>query len=155
VSKGKLRASFKFKATAQVHAKLAALEKEFPEAFAAALYQEGLAVDALANSEDYTPVDTGRMRDSHYVAPPTLKPNGRVRVELGYGTDYAVYVHERPELHHAVGRAFWLRDALTARATGFPGRLATRTKRHVAAGTGVAAIPATAPKKPGDGGGNG
>jgi hypothetical protein len=151
VSKGKLRATFKVKASAEVHRKLKALEKEFPEAFAAALYQEGLAADALANSEEYIPVDTGRMRGSHYVAPPTLNGNGRAKVELGYGTDYAIMVHERPELHHAVGRAFWLRDALKERAQGFFGRLATRTKRNQAAGVGVRAIPATAPTGPGAG----
>lgn len=127
------RARFTFRGTPELTAKLRQLEVQFPKAFARALHEEAVAVGQLANSADYIPVDTGRMRASFYVTPPTLSPLGQVDVSLGYATDYAVYVHERPELRHVTGRAFWLRDAMQERQAGLAGRLATRTKRHASA----------------------
>jgi hypothetical protein len=57
------------------------------------------------------PVDTGRLRASATVTP-VQKKEDKYFVEVGYGTDYAIYVHERTELHHTVGKAKYLEDPL-------------------------------------------
>ena len=57
------------------------------------------------------PVDTGRLRASATVTP-VKKENEKYFVEVGYGTDYAIYVHERTELHHNIGKAKYLEDPL-------------------------------------------
>jgi len=57
------------------------------------------------------PVDTGRLRASATITP-VQKKEDKYFVEVGYGTDYAIYVHERTELHHTVGKAKYLEDPL-------------------------------------------
>lgn len=124
---------------------LRALEKEkssYGEALNAALYQEGLAIDAVAVKR--VPVDTGRLRSTHYVAPPT--DDGVC--EVGFGTDYALPVHDRVEVYHKVGGPLYLKSALDEAQSGYVDRLAKRTKANHRAGIGVKAIPKTAPTKP-------
>jgi len=59
------------------------------------------------------PVDTGRLRASATVTPVQKKSfEDKYFVDVGYGTDYAIYVHERTELHHTVGKAKFLEDPL-------------------------------------------
>lgn len=110
----------------------------YPEAVAAALYQEGLALDAEAAKR--MPVDTGRMRASRYTAPPEQTSSGPV-VEVGVGVEYAIYVHERTEARHPVGEAKFLENALRERASGFAARLAARIKQNAERGVGVTALP--------------
>lgn len=112
---------------------------QYLAAFYAALYQEALSI--MAVSVRRVPVDTGRLRSSHYVAPPT----DRGECELGYGTDYALPVHDRVEVHHNTGGPLYLRSALDEAKTGFQDRMARRTESNYRAGIGVQAIPATAP----------
>jgi len=57
---------------------------------AAAIYQKGLQI--MADSNEIVPVKDGRLKGSQYVAPP--KDIFDPVVELGYGTKYALYVHE-------------------------------------------------------------
>lgn len=133
----------------------------YPEAMGAAIYQEGLAIEADAKAR--TPVDTGRLRASAFVTPPkrgeitqvmvrypdsgpgessilsviATGDRRRVSVQVGYATDYAPYVHENLEAHHAVGEAKFLENAVNARTAGFAERVAANTKRLAEAGVGV------------------
>jgi hypothetical protein len=128
------------------------LRQRLIDAFSAALYDEALRADARAQSEDMAPWDTGRMKQTHYVSPPT--ESGRTIVcEIGYGVDYAIYVHERTELHHPHGQAKWLQKTLDEVASGFVARIGKKMRRALEKGVSVQAIPATAPTEPKGGGG--
>jgi hypothetical protein len=96
------------------------------------------------------PVDTGRLRATHYVTPPEETGSGHVAVEVGLGTDYAVFVHEDTSAHHPSGEAKFLENALAARTPGFAERLARRTKQNIEAGVYVAALDAQTPTSPQD-----
>lgn len=123
---------------------LAAVEK-IKGAAAAALYQEGLALDA--NAVKRTPVDTGRLRASHYVGPPVAN-GGELVVEVGFGTDYAVFVHERTDLAHKVGEAKFLQNAMNERSAGFLERVQKRTKANQRAGITSAVLDPRVPTRP-------
>lgn len=114
--------------------KMAQAEDAVRRSLAQALYEEGQRVDA--DGVRRVPVDTGRLRSTHYVAPP-VDDVGTITVEIGYGTDYAVPVHERTDVHHPVGEAGYLRKAMDAAARGFSSRVARRTKTLAEAGRGV------------------
>ncbi len=73
------------------------------------VYQAGQHLRSESVKE--VPVDTGRLRASATVSP-VKREGGRFYVEVGYGTDYAIYVHERTELRHRVGKAKFLEDPL-------------------------------------------
>jgi len=107
------------------------LAVRYPEAAADALYAEGMLIDA--NMVPRIPVDTGRLRASHYVAPPK-RDGGVLVVEVGVGMKYAVPVHERTELRHTVGEAKYLENALNALSPGMGARLAKRIKDAVEGG---------------------
>lgn len=121
--------------------------REAPEALAAAVYQEGLAIEA--NATKRTPVDTGRLRATHYVTPP-VRQGDRLVVEVGYGTEYAVYVHEVTDAAHGTGEAKFLEKAMNERASGYLERLARRAKKNVLEGKGMVALSATVPQRPQD-----
>ena len=123
--------------TEELSRELKRLQRAYPEAAAAALYAEGMAIMALAQKK--TPVDTGRLRATGYVAPPVKDAQGHI-VELGFGTDYGIYVHERTESHHPVGEAKFLENAINARKAGWAERLAKRIKENVERGIGVTAL---------------
>lgn len=123
---------------------LRAQAARYPEAAAGALYEEGLGVDA--DMVPRIPVDTGRVRSTHYVAPPK-REGDEVYVEVGVGTDYAVPLHERTEVPHAVGEAKFLEHALYTRSSGMLGRLAARTAANAEAGHGVTPTP-DVPRRP-------
>lgn len=127
-----------------VRAMLAAAGK-MRGAAAAALYQEGLALDA--ESVKRTPVDTGRLRATHYVSPP-VDAGKSMYVEIGNGTDYAVYVHEMTELRHVTGEAQFLQNAMNARSAGMLDRLAKRTRANLRAGVTSAVLSGSVPTAP-------
>lgn len=63
-------------------------------------------------SQDECPVETGALRRSWEVDDPVESTNG-VFITFGYNTDYAIYVHENLEAHHAEGKkAKFLEDPL-------------------------------------------
>ena len=124
---------------------LLSLTARMKGAAAAALYQEGLAVDA--DSVKRTPVDTGRLRATHYVTPPVQRGDD-VIVEVGNGTEYAVYVHERTELRHTTGEAKFLQNALNARSSGFKERLAKRTRLNLKRGVVIPTLDPAVPTEP-------
>ena len=125
--------------------KLQQLDDQGTAAISSALYEEGFALDAEMVGR--IPVDTGRLRSTHYVAPPTQDGDG-IYVEVGVGTDYAVAVHERTEARHVVGEAKFLERALAARSAGMGARLAALIWKHLEAGTKTTPIKANPPARP-------
>lgn len=130
-----------------VKGKLAKLFRDAPGAVGAALYQEGLKVDELAVLK--TPVDTGRLRATHYVGPP--QTNGdHIEVPVGFGTDYAIYVHERTDVAHTTGEAKFLEKAMHERTAGFEERLARRARKNLRDGVTAVPIDGSVPTSPQD-----
>ncbi len=121
--------------------------KTHPDALAAALYQEGFSI--MAESQKKVPVDTGRLRASGYVAPPQ-EGDGAPTVELGYGTDYGIFVHERTEARHSVGEAKFLEKAVNEAMAGYNRRLLARTQQNIERGVGVRAVRKLYPDRPKD-----
>jgi hypothetical protein len=112
-------------------------------ALGAALYQEGLAIDAEAVKQ--MPVDTGRMRATHYVTPPQDDGEGPV-VEDGIGVEYGVFVHERMDVNHPVGNAKFYENPINAAREGYAERIKERTEKNLKAG--VTMVPTQAPTSP-------
>jgi len=103
-----MKLDFKVTGTAKVMARLKKLEKSAPEAVVIGLMALGEKI--IASAVKRTPVDTGRLRQTAYVAPP--EDSGyRNTVEIGFGTKYAVPVHEKTEVSHTTGESKFLQKA--------------------------------------------
>lgn len=92
----------------QVRARLRRIGQTAPQAVVMGIMALGerIAADAVKR----TPVDSGRLRASVYVAPPQKIARGTV--EVGFGTTYAPSVHERTEARHTTGEAKFLERAV-------------------------------------------
>jgi len=128
--------------TKEIAKVLRRLGLEAPKAVAAGLYQEAEAT--MTDAKVLTPVDTGNLRASGHVALPVID-GPVVSIVLGFGgpagsgnhagqtnpedVGYAVWVHERVEVHHPVGQAKFLETAIQQRSGGVAGRLATHLWR--------------------------
>lgn len=133
----------------EVLRKLRELTEDYPDALGAALYQE--ALELHRDSVNRTPVDTGRLRQSAYAAPPSPNTSFDDMVaEVGYGTNYAIWVHERTELNHRVGEAKFLQNALDAKSKGYVKRVAGRVMSNVKRRLGIGGVSASAPTRPND-----
>jgi hypothetical protein len=134
------------KGSEEIKRKLLEMRDKHMEALAAALYQEGFEIWREAVKR--APVEHGVLRNSAYVAPPEGTENPVV--EVGFGTKYAVFQHERTELRHPRGgEAKFLERTVDERMGGFLERLAARTMENVKTGVGV--TPLSAPTEPQDG----
>lgn len=103
------------------------LAKRYPWYAATALYWEG--IDIIRDSIKRTPWEFSILRSSAYVAPPNPQDKSP-RVEVGYGTSYAVYVHEDTSARHPRGgTAKFLERALDDAASGYLARLAQRIRK--------------------------
>ncbi len=100
---------------------------------AAALTQEGEEIMGKAVKD--TPVDTGRLRSTGHVKPPD-RSGKKVSVELAFGTDYAIFVHEISGASHPSGRSKFLEANVLAAESGFGRRVADRIERHLRRGLG-------------------
>jgi hypothetical protein len=129
------RTIIEFKGIEEMRKELKELGRKYPEAAAEALYQEGLAIERA--SVPLVPVDTGRLRATHYVAPTADLGMGRLVTQVGYGADYALPVHERMSAHHESGQAKFLETPFKAAMGGMADRLAARIKANVEAGRGM------------------
>ena len=89
----------------------------------AALFEEGENV--MGVSVRRTPVDVGNLRGSAHVKLPETT-GGKTSVTLGYGTDYAVYVHEILTNTHPTGQSKFLESAVKENADGMAGRMRKR-----------------------------
>ena len=119
--------SVPIKGTAALRRELEGLKEAYPNATAAAVHQE--ALELLADSLLQVPVDTGTLRRSGYAEPPHDVRNPVAVV--GYGTDYALPVHERMEAQHPVGNAKFLERPFLARQQNFVQRMIDRIRRNV------------------------
>lgn len=85
------------------------LQDEFPNDVAAALYNEATHIAHAAMAR--APHESGDLQKSAYVT----RPHGQQpTVELGFGSPYAAYIHERTDLHHTSGESKFLQKALDA-----------------------------------------
>ena len=72
----------------------------------------------MTDAKNRTPVLTGALRESGHVEEPKVT-DSEISVRLAFGgpaAPYAVYVHERQGLHHPVGEAKFLENAVNAGA---------------------------------------
>lgn len=115
------------------------------EAIAAAIYQEAAA--CMAESLKQCPVDSGRLRQSHFVAPPQDLDDPVAQV--GYGAAYGVYVHERTDLkHNEPTKDHFLSDPLTLSTEGYAGRLTKRAQENLNRGVDRGSVSGLYPKRP-------
>lgn len=123
-------ATFQVTGIEQVSANLAHIASRFTSAAAAALNE--IAEATMTDAKERTPVDTGRLRASGKVehAKP-LALVGNIQATLTFGTEYAVYVHERTQLRHAVGEAKFLERAVAKTAVTFAADIAAGIKSRL------------------------
>lgn len=79
--------------------------------------RQGLLIAGLlieGASKELTPWETGHLAGGTYTEP--IGTSDAPGIEIGYIADYAVFVHERTELHHPVGQAKFLETALKQNA---------------------------------------
>lgn len=107
-------------------------------AVVAAVYQIGFFLDRKAIR--LVPVQTGRLKSSHYVSPPKGRNN---TVEVGFGTDYAIVEHEK---HRT--KSQYLRIPFDKLAGTFDRKVGTLARRNFKAGIGVKSLAAEAPERP-------
>lgn len=110
-------------------------ERVLPAA-AAALYQK--AVQIMTASDSLVPVDTGRLRASHYVELPKFTGNA-VKLVMGYGARYALAVHERIYAHHEHGQAKFLELAFYEKTANLGRWLTLQIKQNLKNGVGMPA----------------
>lgn len=104
-----------------VERNLRRLAKAYPVAAVAGLFKEEHRT--IANAVERTPKDKGLLRASHHADEPVIKGNV-IQGRIGFDKGYAVYVHERTELHHPIGEAKFLENAKNEEQPGMPGRVA-------------------------------
>ena len=117
------------------------VKKRYEKAFGGALYLKG--EDIIDTSVDMVPVDTGRLRGTHYVAPPK---GSMYTTVIGYGTDYAFYQHE----NNPNGKSKYLSRALEKKMRGFKKHIASLIKYCYEKDIGIGDISAKANTKPED-----
>lgn len=122
-------ASLTFTGVGDLRAELERLGAEAPRIAAKILYRE--AEQIMTASKDQVPVDTGALRASGHVQPPVVQ-EARVTVLLGYGKEYAIFVHEDLDAHHATGNAKYLEKPALEAAKGLEGRLAAALRVELA-----------------------
>lgn len=117
-----------------------------PDAFGAAIYERALGVEAQAIRN--CPVDTGRLRSSAFVAAPEERSSGKVAVLIGFGTDYAVEVHETAK-DYTTGGYKYLRRAMDSKKSQIAEQIAKAAHHFMEQGTGIAILDKTGiPEKP-------
>ena len=124
--------------------------KSYPRSHIAALLAEGY--DIMAKSIPLVPVEFSVLRNARYVAiqggATAALRLGTAIVEIGFGTDYAVPVHEKDEVSHTVGQSQYLRQPFDAATPGLMRRMKKRTVLFHKLGVGAQALPRLQPSKP-------
>jgi hypothetical protein len=129
---------------------LNATTRQVRGAVAGAIYQAG--IDLVRSSVRQVPIDQGTLESSHYVAPPT-EVVGEPSCEVGYGTSYAIYVHERTELKHRNGRkAKFLSDPFDKIKNRYAQIIGAKAKSNLERGLSLVVDPSTptTPKSTGE-----
>lgn len=119
------------------------LAREYPQAMGRALYQQGMQVWAEAVRR--APVEFGVLRSSGYTAPPTQQGDNTL-VEVGFGTHYAVYQHEKKLNHPRGGEDHYLKNAVDAMVS--LDKIAAWTRKNVEQGKGTVALPEGTARRP-------
>lgn len=108
------------------------IEKGTPRKLADALLDEAQTV--FEASQVLVPVDTGLLKSTGQVHDPEVTAGGNVEVEISYGSDatpYAVFVHERLDVHHdAPTQAKFLEQPFEIAKSNLDRRLAEKMKRQ-------------------------
>lgn len=121
--------------------------RRYEDAVGSAIYLQAQSI--MAQSKRLVPVDTGRLRATGYVGPPERRGLFRVIVQAGYGTEYAVPVHEDLDARHTPGlTAKYLEKPTTTAAPKAALRIAKWTKQFMTTGRGFGAV--TFPTSPQD-----
>lgn len=107
--------------------KLAALA---PSSAAIALNE--VAEETMTDSKEHTPVEFGVLKGSGHVFQHATP--ARMEAKLAYGTEYAIYVHERTELRHEVGEAKFLENALNRTSSTIAKRITSKMRAIMAGG---------------------
>lgn len=115
----------------EVQKNLRKLIDNAPEAFAAALWQNAQDIQRVASTK--VPVDYGTLKRSWLVDAPKFK-GSEISVDVGYGTHYAIFVHERTDVSHSTGQAKFLEDAIKEESGGFSKKLAKRAEKILESG---------------------
>ena len=112
-----------------------------------AIYQKGLQI--IGDAVKICPVDKKFLRDSHYVTLPAL---ANPRVELGFGTDYALDVHyNTTATFKAPGtRALFLAEPMYKHSKDYRSWVLKKARQNFKANRGIP--DPDAPTKPNDGG---
>lgn len=71
--------------------------------------------ETMTDAKDQTPVQYGVLKNSGHVAQHATP--GDLEVVLAFGTEYAVYVHERLDVRHTNGNAKFLERAVNKTAS--------------------------------------
>ena len=123
------------------------LSRRYRAAFGSALYMQAQVI--MAQSKRLVPVDTGRLRATGYVGPPESRGLFKMVVQLGYGTEYALPVHENEDARHTPGlTAKFLEKPANDAAPKAARRIAIWTKQFMTTNRGFGA--ATFPASPQD-----
>ena len=85
------------------------------------------AHEIMGESKLMVPVDTGVLINSGAVLPPEKRPGG-ITVRLGYGTEYALPVHEDLHAFHEVGGPLYLEIPFNKRLSGWRKRIADKVR---------------------------
>lgn len=99
------------------------------QAIAAGLYE--IAEGIMTIAKERTPVLTGTLRASGHVVPPVVETGSALVVRLGFGgaaSGYALYVHERLDVHHPTGQAKFLESAVVEAMRTLEADLAKRAQ---------------------------
>jgi hypothetical protein len=97
---------------------------------------DAAAIVIMDNSVRRTPVDTGDLRRSSFVDPPTTSAGGRyTNIQFGYARSsadpahpYALIQHENDDYYHRVGEAHFLLNAVYAMTPRVRALIAKLTK---------------------------
>lgn len=123
------RRDVQIKGLQALRAKLKALGRNWPLVVEKALRQEASLV--MDDAHDRTPIDLGTLRGTY--ALDVKRTKGRITAILQVGgpaAPYAIHVHERPELKHTVGEAFYLKNAIDAVRHSISERIGARIKQN-------------------------
>jgi len=127
-----MKITVEIKDTKELQRTLEKLDKRAQAELKKALYAEAELI--MTESKKQVPVDTGTLRSTGYVKQPEEKGD-LVEVEMGYGgpaAPYAIWVHERTELHHnPPTKAKYLEDPVKTAAPKLPGALAKRLRKII------------------------
>jgi hypothetical protein len=110
-------------------------KKEYDRALGKALHREAMII--FAESQELVPVDESILKGSGVVTRVKYDETGDAYVEVGYGTKYALPVHEMPDTTNwtkpGTG-AKYLSRPFEKRMIGWKRRVAMNTRKYVLKG---------------------